>query len=259
MSRISGWLALAVGLCVFTADSSSGLSAEQALAPAEPFPLPFHVGERLTYDISWLAVKAGTATMEVREAAPARDQALLLLVNTAKSSRFLSTFFPVDNRVESYVDAGNLAPQHLIFHRREGKKRNEYDLTFLHSEGKVSGTKDGELYVGDIPPETHDALSCLYYFRTLPSFQPGASTVINVHHDKNNYRLETRIEGVERLNGPWGSAETVRVLVVVPFQGIFLNEGNLRVWITNDTRRLPVMMKAKVIIGSIVAKLIRQG
>ena len=256
---MSGLPALTVGLCIFAACGSSSALADPAPTPVAPSPLPFHAGERLTYEVSWLAVKAGTATLEVRETAPARDKPQLLLVNTAKSGRFVSTFFPVDNRAESFVDAGNLAPQHLIFHRREGKKRNEYDLTFLHSEGKVSGTKDGELYVGDIPPETHDALSCLYYFRALPSFQPGASTVINVHHDKKNYRLETRIEGIERLEGPWGSVETVRVLVIVPFQGIFLNEGNLRVWITNDARRLPVMMKAKVVIGSIVAKLVRQG
>ena len=42
----------------------------------------------------------------------------------------------------------------------------------------------------------------------------------------------------------------------MPFQGIFLNEGNIRVWLTNDARRVPVMMKAKVIIGSIVARLV---
>jgi hypothetical protein len=42
----------------------------------------------------------------------------------------------------------------------------------------------------------------------------------------------------------------------MPFQGLFLNQGNIRVWFTNDARRIPVRMKAKVIIGSIVADLI---
>jgi hypothetical protein len=46
------------------------------------------------------------------------------------------------------------------------------------------------------------------------------------------------------------------VLVVMPFQGIFLNQGNIRVWFTTDDRRIPVRMKAKVIIGSIVADLV---
>ncbi|MBK8377983.1 MAG: DUF3108 domain-containing protein [Nitrospira sp.] len=41
----------------------------------------------------------------------------------------------------------------------------------------------------------------------------------------------------------------------MPFQGIFLNEGNIRVWFTNDEHRVPVRMKAKVVVGSIVAEL----
>ena len=47
-----------------------------------------------------------------------------------------------------------------------------------------------------------------------------------------------------------------QVLVIMPFQGIFLNQGNIRVWFTTDERRIPLRMKAKVVIGSIVADLI---
>ncbi|MFM7841070.1 MAG: DUF3108 domain-containing protein, partial [Nitrospira sp.] len=66
-------------------------------------------------------------------------------------------------------------------------------------------------------------------------------------------------EAIEKIRGPWGEAEAVRALVIMPFQGIFLNEGNIRVWFTNDTHRVPVRMRAKVIIGSIVAELVEGG
>lgn len=232
--------------------------SDQPTAPT-PAPHPVVIGERLTYALSWLAVQAGTATMEVHPAPVGPVKPQLMLVNTATSSKFVSRFFPVNNRVESYVDAETLTPQRFVFHRREGKKRNDFDVTFLHAEGKATGTKDGETYVQAIPPDTHDVLSCLYYFRNLPSLQTGARTIINIHHDKKNYKLEAVVEGTERLSGSWGDADTVRVLVIMPFQGIFLNEGNIRVWVTNDARRLPVMMQAKVVIGSIVAKLVQQG
>lgn len=45
------------------------------------------------------------------------------------------------------------------------------------------------------------------------------------------------------------------MLAVMPFRGIFLNEGNIRIWLTNDRYRIPLMMKAKVVIGAIVARL----
>ena len=84
----------------------------------------------------------------------------------------------------------------------------------------------------------------------------GATMAMHVHHDKKNYKLEVRVERVENVKGPWGTLEAARILVVMPFQGIFLNQGNLRVWITTDERRIPLRMKAKVIIGSITADLV---
>ena len=57
------------------------------------------------------------------------------------------------------------------------------------------------------------------------------------------------------LKGTWGEKETIRILVMMPFKGIFLNEGNIQIWLTNDAQRVPVKMKAKVIIGSVVAEL----
>lgn len=181
---------------------------------------------------------------------------MLKLVSTARSSPLVTKFYPVDNRVESIVDAAKLSPQRMVFRRREGKRKNDFDITFRHVEGTVTSIKDGVADMLPIPPGTHDTLSCLYYVRGLPSLVPGTSLIMNVHHDKKNYQLEARIEGIEKIKGPWGEVEAVRVLAIMPFKGIFLNEGNIRVWVTNDGRRVPVMMRAKVIIGSVVARLV---
>ena len=79
---------------------------------------------------------------------------------------------------------------------------------------------------------------------------------MNVHHDTKNYTLNVLVEKIETVKSAWGELETVRVLVIMPFQGIFLNQGNIRVWFTNDARRIPLRMKAKVVIGSLVADLV---
>ena len=194
--------------------------------------------------------------MEVTESLPIQGRPTLRLLITARSSSFVSTFFPVDNRVESAIDTGTLLPQRMVFHRREGKRKNDFDVTFHHAKGTATAIKDGVADTLPVPPGTQDAISCLYYLRSLPALQPGSSLTMNVHHDKKNHRLEVRVEAVETVKGPWGEVETLRVLAIMPFRGIFLNEGNIRVWLTNDARRVPVMMKAKVIIGSVVARLV---
>jgi hypothetical protein len=224
--------------------------------PSLSIARPFAAGERLTYALSWLHLRAGTAVMEVSRSERIHDRPTLQLLTTARSNALLSTVYPVDNRVESIVDEDTLVPQRMMFRRREGKRKNDFVVTFRHAEGRVLSIKDGAADTIPIPPATYDALSCLYYLRSLPTLVPGTTVVITVHHDRKNYRLEVRVESLERVKAPWGEVETVRVLAVMPFKGIFLNEGNIRVWLTNDVRRVPVMMKAKVIIGSVVARLI---
>jgi hypothetical protein len=216
----------------------------------------FQVGEQLIYEISWLNITAGTAVMTVSGAGTDGDRPLLKLVTTAQSRPAISTFFPVDNRVESIVDSATLLPEHLTFKRREGKKKEDIEYTFHQKEGRVTVIKGGTTETLEMPPGTQDVISCLYYARSELSLQPGSVLTMNVYHDKKNRKLDVRVEEIETVSGPWGKVETARVLVVMPFQGLFLNQGNIRVWFTNDDLRIPVRMKAKVIIGSIVADLV---
>ncbi len=223
----------------------------------EPFSKQvIRTGERLTYEISWLNILAGTAVMEVLDGGGAGDHSLAKFVTTARSRPAITKFFPVDNRVESEVDLPTQLPQHMIFRRREGKKKEDIEYTFHHQEGTVTAVRSGTTETLPILPGTQDLISCLYYVRNTLPLNPGSSLTLNIHHDKKNRKVEARVENIETIEGAWGKAETAQVLVVMPFQGLFLNQGNIRVWFTTDERRLPVRMKAKVIIGSIVADLV---
>jgi hypothetical protein len=217
--------------------------------------LPFAAGERLSYDITWLAMRAGMATMTVRDDGAPDQRPSLTFETVARSGPVVTKFYPVDNLVRSTVDLGTFLPLHMSFRRREGKRKNDFEYTFRHQEGMVTAVKDGKTDELQIPPDAQDAISCLYFVRKTLPMNPGSSATLNVHHDKKNYKLEVHVEALETLEGSWGRRQTARVLVVMPFQGIFLNEGNLRVWFTTDERRVPVRMKAKVVIGSIVAEL----
>jgi hypothetical protein len=243
-SILIGLLLSAMNITVSWAGDSNPLSSAR----------PFQIGEQLTYAISWLNIRAGTAVMGVT-AGTEGTRPLLKLVTTAQSRPAITKFFPVDNRVESMVDPETLLPEHLTFRRREGKKREDIEYTFHQKEGTVTEVKGGMRETLPILPHTQDAISCLHYARSALKPNPGSSLTMNVHHDKKNHKLEVLVEKVETIRGAWGSIETIRVLVVMPFEGIFLNQGNIRVWFTNDARRIPLRMKAKVVIGTIVADL----
>ncbi len=217
---------------------------------------PFQAGERFTYEISWLNILAGTAVMEVQDGGSVGDRGMAKLVTTTQSRPAITKFFPVNNRVESEFDLRTLLPQHMTFKRREGKKKEDVEYTFHHKEGTVTAVRGGAAETLPIQPDTQDLISCLYYARTKLPMIPGASLTINIHHDKKNRTVEARVEEIEKVEAPWGKVDAARVLVIMPFQGIFLNQGNIRIWFTTDEHRIPVRMKAKVVIGSIVADLV---
>jgi hypothetical protein len=217
---------------------------------------PFQVGERLTYNVTWLNLTAVTAVMEIAPIPGVSNHGVAKLVGTAQSTPILTKFFPVDSRVESELDLDTLAPEHMTFRRREGKKKEDIEYTFHQKEGMVTAVRGGTTESLPMPTGTQDIISCLYYTRTVLELTPGASLKMNVYHDKKNRPVEVRVEGVETIEGIWGKAETVRVLVVMPFHGLFMNQGNIRVWVTTDERRTPLRMKAKVVLGSIVADLV---
>ncbi|MCC6140935.1 MAG: DUF3108 domain-containing protein [Nitrospira sp.] len=244
---------LAWVFCLFAAWSPGFAYADEiASTPSRPF----RVGERLTYDITFLNISAGTAVMEVGSGDAGSGRPSGKFITTAVSSPKVTRFFPVDNRVESLTDLTTLLPEHMIFRRREGKKKEDIEYVFHRKDSTVSATRGGSTEVLPIPADTQDLISCLYYVRSLLPLKQGASQALTVYHDKKIRQIEVRVEKIEMLDGPWGNLETAQVLVIMPFQGIFLNQGNIRVWFTTDERRIPLRMKAKVIIGSIVADLV---
>ena len=197
----------------------------------------------------------GTGTLQAKHDVTAQGQPRLRLMSTAQSNDFISFFFPVNNLVDSTLDAGTLLPKHFIFQRREGSDHEDFDVTFHHGNQEVSIIKDGQLSKMSISSDTHGPLSFLYYVRNLAQLTPGRSFNLQVHHDKKNYEIEIRVEDIERVSGPWGEVETIRCEAVMPFRGIFANEGNFYFWLTNDHHRVPLMMQAKVIVGSVRAVL----
>ncbi|HLG21538.1 MAG TPA: DUF3108 domain-containing protein [Candidatus Manganitrophaceae bacterium] len=218
-------------------------------------PLPFAPGERLVYDITYMGVKGGTAVMEVLEKTRMKERDVYHIVSTAQSNDFISLFYPVDDRVESYFDVEGRYSHLIKVKQREGKRRREKLIHFDQVQHLAVQLKNNESEVFEIPPEAQDSLSALYYFRNQPRIEPGESVFIDVHESEKNWRLEIRALGRERVTTPVGTFEAMKVQAMVHYEGLFMNKGDVFIWFTDDNNRIPVMMRSKIKIGSITATL----
>ena len=106
-----------------------------------------------------------------------------------------------------------------------------------------------------MPERVQDALSSLYYVRTRQDFIVGKPIVVDVHDSGKTWSIEIHTLGRERITTPAGEFDTIMIKTYPKYEGVFMHKGEIFMWLTDDARKIPVLMKSRISIGSIVATL----
>jgi hypothetical protein len=246
------------------ADSTDTSSADTALTsevrrPTKsevlpPVAQPFRAGEWLRFTVHYGFINAGSAYLEVPEVREWNGRPVYKLVATAKSNNFIDNVlrYKVRNRIESLWDSTGHFSWRYSESRREGKHHAQSEILFDYGKQEAR-YQDGKTF--PIPPEVQDALSSFYFTRTQ-ALPLGGSVFFDYHASRKSVPLEVKVLGRETVETPAGTFACVVVEPILKAGGIFKNKGRLVIWLTDDERRMPVLMKSKVMIGSISATLV---
>jgi len=264
--RLLPSLALALGLLGATpapgADSTATAEGDTSLTAAvkrpegqevlPPVTQPFRAGESLKFSVSYGFINAGAAYLEVPEVREWNGRPVYQLLARAESNRFFSGIYKVRNRIESFWDSAGHFSLRYAENRREGKHRAQSEIVFDYAKQEAR-YHDGQTF--PIPPEVQDALSSFYYTRTM-ALPLGGSVYFDYHASRKSVPLEVKVLGREQIETPAGRFDCIVIEPLLKAGGIFKNKGRLVIWLTDDERRMPVLMKSKVLIGSISATLV---
>jgi hypothetical protein len=213
----------------------------------------FGPGERLEFSVGYGMIKAGTAVMEIPDMVKEEGRKCYHLVSTAQSNSFFSVFFKVDDKVESFMEGYGLYSLRYDKHLREGKFKSDVSMTFDQDNhlALYNGGKD----TFQVPEYVQDVLSAFYFVRTQ-DLQVGKSILVDNHTDKKTYSLEVKVLRKEKVKVEAGEFNCFVIEPMLKTPGIFEQKGKLTVWLTDDETKMPVLMKSKVIIGSISTELV---
>jgi len=250
--------ALLVGALYFTRIipglASAQTGSDSTGADDNPFRfvenIAFGVGERLHFDIGYGFINAGYASMEVKELVEYNGRPCYQLVTTANSNKFFSSFYRVEDKAESIVDAEGIFSWYFEKNLKEGKYRANRSYA-------IDQVNNVAFYKGDtieVAPFVQDALSILYYARTQ-DLTVGKSFYIENFTDGKNYPLEVKVVQKETVKVKAGTFDCLVLEPLMRASGIFKHEGRLKVWLTDDRLKMPVLMKTKILVGSISAEL----
>jgi hypothetical protein len=219
----------------------------QALAGMPGKDGAIRIGETLTFSIRYGMIRAGEATMEIAGIDTIRGHPCYHVVSKAKSNNVFDAIYKVRDRVESWMDVDFLYSRQFRKILREGSYRANQEIE-MDQESGMARYQDGRVF--ELTAGAHDVLSAFYYVRTQ-DLEPGQEFNLESHADRKNVPLRVRVHGRERLETPAGNFDCIVVEPMLRTPGLFKQEGSLTIWLTDDARRMPVVMKSKIPVGSI--------
>ncbi|HEY0351430.1 MAG TPA: DUF3108 domain-containing protein [Gemmatimonadales bacterium] len=213
---------------------------------AAPTPYPFAVGETLRYEAKLGYFPMGTATATVTRLVKERGAEAFEFTAVGEGG-------PPGWRVRYDLNSrvGTADFNSLRFHRRleQAGKVDEHGYVIVPDSARYR--EEGVPGEWVAPSDPLDELAFLYYLRAAP-LQVGRTYTLERYFKTGYNPIEVRVTGREPIPMPGGkSAPCLAVQVTA--------RGNtMRVWFTDDARRLPAQLEIPFPFGSVTLSLVGQ-
>ena len=241
------------------------INAVKAQSLVEQYPV-FKSGERITYDAvyNWgfIWIKAGLVEFKVNDT-KYKGQDAYHFNSYGASIPSYDWLFKVRDYFQSYAQKDNLAP--LFFDRNtyEGgySVHNRFSFDYQDSLIYTKTENSDRPYLEDtlgLSQNIYDVVSGVYYIRNLDFDKYEINDTIPIHMiiDNEIFNLYIRYLGKEVLKTHDKREFNTIKFSALLIEGTIFNEGeDLYVWVSDDLNRIPILVEAKILIGSVKATL----
>jgi hypothetical protein len=225
-------------------------------------PLPFQIGEKLEYNLSWGFIPVGTAVLEVQSPPNLNDEEYLQVKFSVRTNSFADAFYKVRTTIESTVKSD--FSKSIVYRKsqEEGSTKKQIVVKFDYDQNKAVYTEAGKVRSQiPIPNQVFDPLSIAYFFR-LQQLLPNQKTVLPTCDGKSFREIIVRTAKKKKISVPAGKYYAIETIPEMQnLRGVFKKspDGILRVWYSLDELRLPVKISSKVVVGSFKAELTKSS
>jgi hypothetical protein len=213
------------------------------------------IPEKFVYYIFWSGIRAGMATLDFEDTPEG-----ITITSRATSATFISIFYRVDDVAQSTLYSDGY-PNKYTMKIREGRHRRD-KATYFGIKPEDGPQKvvynnklDNETVEFNFEKQAFDPLSGFYEIRKRP-LKVGHPEYLDIFDSKKLWNVEVQVLRKERIRVPAGEFDTIVIKPLLQSEGIFMKKGEVHIWFTDDEKRIPVMIKSKVKIGSFKAKLV---
>ncbi|MGB2579043.1 hypothetical protein AAIR98_000962 [Elusimicrobium simillimum] len=222
------------------------------------YPAPWAY-EDMQFGIHYTFIRAGTAYIQAEGITQTSYGPAYRIKTTANSAKVIDSVFKVRDINYSWIGVKDYNSYGYSQSIREGRYVRDEWITFDTAGKTYTGflkkKGDPEALSGELPGAVQDMLTSLFYVRTQDLSQ-GKDFIFDVANREKTYPLIVKFVKKERVKVPAGTFDCVVVEPQFRGEGIFTQKGkSLKVWLTDDERKIPVKMETEVFIGHVSASL----
>ena len=217
--------------------------------------MAFKTGEWFKYKLSYSGwFKAGEATVNLNE--DVNNNQLLHAKMIGKSTGAVNLFFKVHDRYESYFHKKNIKPYRFIRNINEGGYTKNIEILFDQTTkvAKVNNFKKKSSKDFSFNENSQDMVSVFYYLRNFfrkDDLDKNNEIAIDMFFDSENYSLKIKYLSTEIINTNFGKILCHKIQPYVQSGRVFKKDESLTMWISADKNRIPMRIKADLLVGSI--------
>jgi hypothetical protein len=217
--------------------------------------------ETLSYNIEWRLIYAGSASLKV-DPTGSLDGSPWQIKLHLESAGLVSKLYHLDDNYDVLMDSHFCASSSDLDSMEKNRHR-ETKVEFDRARGKATYLERDLLKNQVIktaetatPHCVSDIIAALYKLRTL-KLEPGQSDQIVISDGKKTISARVEAQARETIKIKSGTFSTVRYEANIFNGALYNRKGQFHVWLTDDGRRLPVQIRARMSfpIGSITLEL----
>lgn len=168
--------------------------------------------------------------------------------------------FTIRDTLVSHYNPRTFLPYEFSRKAHEGNYHKTFDYKFNYKDSVVLGDihRIGRYQRKDtvrLQPATYDMLSVAWMARELDfdKYKVNDLIPIRILIDSKIYDLHIRYMGLDKIKIGSGKRECYVFSPLLVAGDVFKGGENMKVWVSKDQYRLPLMIEAKILIGSVKA------
>ena len=215
----------------------------------------FSKGEKLKYLAHYGIINAGEATVEISNSSHyVNGQMTTKIIGKGYSTGTFDFFFKVRDSYISYMNTKTLEPFRFVRHVDEGGFVFDQEYNFHHDKQQVVTEKNDTV---SVPIGIQDLVSAYYYARSidLDHYKIGDVLTFEAFVDGKVEPIRIKYIGKETVKIKSGKYRCFKFQPIVQSGRVFEDPNDLIVYISDDKNRIPILIEAKVIVGSVKLEL----